>query len=79
MMHLTIARVNEHLYEGDAYSVHLPGVAGEFEVLAHHEPLIATLKKGTVTVRLSKEGSPKKFEIEKGVIEVSNNRAIVLL
>jgi len=78
-MHLTIARVNENLYNGEAYSVHLPGVGGEFEVLSHHEPLIATLKAGVVVVRAEKDSEPERFEIKSGVVEVSDNEALVLL
>lgn len=78
-MRLTIAKVHENVFEGDAYSVRLPGVAGEFEVLSHHEPLIATLKSGNIVVREQRDSAPLSFPIERGLIEVSRNEAIVLL
>ena len=78
-MKLTIAKVDETLFDGEAHCVHLPGVDGEFGVLSHHEPLIATLKAGVISVRKEKEAEPQRFTIEKGVLEVSRNEVIVLL
>ena len=75
--HLVVASVGETRYIGRANSVTLPGAAGELTMLAHHEPLVTTLKAGTITVRDS-EGE-KKFAIEDGVLEYSGNRAVVLL
>lgn len=75
--HLVIASVGETRYDGRALSVTLPGAAGELTVLAHHEPLVTTLKTGTITVRDG--GGEKKFSIEDGVLECAGNRAVVLL
>ena len=76
--HLVVASVAETKFDGDAISATVPGTSGEFTVLAHHEPFVSILKKGVVTVKAT-AGAERKFEIENGVIEVSNNRAIVLL
>lgn len=76
--HLVIASVGETRFEGPALSATFPGSDGELTVLAHHEPFITTLKKGTIRVRESSE-NPKEFRIESGVVEVSGNRAVVLL
>ena len=75
---LTIASVSETRYEGEAVSATMPGSAGEFTILAAHEPFVTTLKKGMITVRPS-GGEAKKFSIENGILECSNNRAVVLL
>lgn len=75
--HLVIASVGETRYDGRASSVTLPGAAGELTLLAHHEPLVTTLKSGTITVR--DEKGEKKFPIDDGVLECSGNRAVVLL
>ncbi|OGG53927.1 hypothetical protein A2851_03415 [Candidatus Kaiserbacteria bacterium RIFCSPHIGHO2_01_FULL_53_29] len=75
--HLIIASVGETRFDGEAISATLPGEAGELTVLAHHEPIVTTLKPGTITVRTS--GEAKRFEIESGVLEMSANRAVVLL
>lgn len=75
--HLVVASVGETRFDGAAVSVTLPGTGGEFTILAHHEPLVTTLKKGTIVVKTSLES--KEFSIESGVLEFSGNRAVVLL
>lgn len=77
--HLTIAKVGEHLFDGEAESVTLPGVEGVFTVLANHEPFVSELKKGEARVRTA-EGEVRTFPLhEAGVAEVSNNQVTVLL
>ena len=76
--HLVIASVGETRFDGPAVSATFPGSDGELTVLANHEPFVTTLKKGTIRVRESSD-SPKDFSIENGVLEVSGNRAVVLL
>ncbi|HEU4677532.1 MAG TPA: hypothetical protein VFS75_02330 [Candidatus Paceibacterota bacterium] len=74
---LTISKVDGPLYAGPAESVTLPGAAGELTVYAKHEPLIALLKKGTITVR-GGEG-PRTIDIERGLLEVSGTSVTVLV
>lgn len=76
--HLIIASVGETRFDGLAVSATLPGEAGEVTILANHEPLVTTLKKGRVVVKEA-AGEPKVFAIEDGVLECSGNKAIVLL
>ena len=75
---LVIASVGETRFSGDAISATIPGEAGEMTILPHHEPIVTTLKAGKITVR-EKGGEHKTFEVESGVLEVSGNRAVVLL
>lgn len=75
--HLVVASVGESRFDGAALSATIPTTAGEITVLPHHEPLVATLKPGTITVRESL-GS-KEISVEGGVLEISGNRAVVLL
>ena len=77
--HLVIASVDENRFEGEATSATFPGKAGELTVLAHHEPLVTTLKKGTIRVREPASSGGKEFAVEGGVLEVSANKAVVLL
>ena len=74
---LTISKVNEQLFSGDAVSVTVPGTKGEMTILANHEPMITMLKKGIVTTRSGEE--TKTFAIEKGVLETSNGQVTVLV
>ena len=73
-----ISRVDGTLFLGQAESLTVPAVLGEMMVLPHHEPLIALLGNGTITVRKS-ETDLEKFEITSGLIEISNNSATVLV
>ncbi|HVM73743.1 MAG TPA: F0F1 ATP synthase subunit epsilon [Candidatus Paceibacterota bacterium] len=76
--HLTIASVGETRFDGAAVSITVPGTAGEFTILPHHEPIVTTLKSGHVIVHETM-GEPKRFLIEQGVVECSDNRVVVLL
>ncbi len=76
--HLVIASVGETRFDGPALSATFPGAGGEMTVLAHHEPLVTTLKGGNITVH-DASGESKNFPVENGVLEISGNRAVVLL
>lgn len=78
-MHVVIARVDEVLFDGEAYSLTVPGVAGEMTVLGHHEATITTLKKGDARVRTSATTPPQIIPIEGGVLEVNAQGATVIL
>jgi F-type H+-transporting ATPase subunit epsilon len=76
--HLTITNVAGPLFDGEATLVSVPSTLGKATILAHHEPLIALLEKGVIEC-IDREGKTETFEIERGVLEVSNNRAIILV
>jgi len=77
--HLTVAKVGENLFDGEAVSVVLPGAEGAFTVLAHHEALVTPLKPGEI--RIKTEGAEEQvIPLEgQGLAEVSANQATVLL
>ena len=76
--HLVIASVGETRFDAPALSATIPTTGGEITILAHHAPIVTTLKSGTITVRAPSH-EPKTFDIENGILEVSGNRAVVLL
>jgi F-type H+-transporting ATPase subunit epsilon len=76
-LHVTIASIAETLYDGEVDVLMVPGLAGDMAILANHEPLITTLKKGVVKVKKGTETT--SFELSGGVLEISNNTASVLL
>ena len=78
-MKVVIAKVDEVLFEGDAYSLTVPGADGEMTVLGHHMPLITTLKQGVVSVRTAPNAEPQTFPISGGVLEVRSDGATVIL
>ena len=76
-MYLEIITPGKKVYSGDVEAVKLPGADGSFGILNNHAPIIATLKKGTVKVSDTKH-AVENFEISGGVVEVMNNKIIVL-
>ncbi|MEK9601011.1 MAG: F0F1 ATP synthase subunit epsilon [Bacteroidota bacterium] len=67
---------DEVLFSGEAVSVKLPGTSGSFEALANHAPLLSSLEKGTIIVRTS--AGEEIFEVSGGIVEVLNNKVVVL-
>lgn len=76
-MYLEIITPDKKVYSGDVEAIKLPGAEGSFGILNNHAPIIATLKKGTVKVTDTKK-QVENFEINGGVVEVLNNKIIVL-
>jgi F-type H+-transporting ATPase subunit epsilon len=77
-MHVVITKVDEIFFDGEAESATFPATSGQMTVLVNHEPLITTLKRGTIVVRSKDEGE-KSIEIEGGVLEVRHDGATVIL
>ena len=65
------------LFEGEVNSITLPGTNGGFEILNNHAPIISTLTAGKISIA-SDNGQKESFEIQGGVIEMQNNKIIVL-
>ena len=76
-MHIEIISPSTKLFQGEVISVKLPGTNGEFEILNNHAPIISTLIQGTVRV-IDNNNKTEEFEIDGGVIEMQNNKIIVL-
>lgn len=76
-LHVAVTKVDEALFDGEAALVTVPGIEGEMTIMPEHEAFISPLKEGTVTVRVN--GEDKEFPIEKGLLEVSNNQATILV
>ena len=75
-MQLDIITPDNNLFSGEVESVKLPGSEGSFGVLKNHAPIISTLSKGSVIV--SSSSGEQSFEISGGVVEVLNDKIIVL-
>ncbi|MCO4818974.1 MAG: F0F1 ATP synthase subunit epsilon [Bacteroidetes bacterium] len=75
-MYLELITPDQTLYEGEVISVKFPGSKGKFETLNNHAAIISSLDKGTLSVKTA-EGV-KDFEVKGGIVEVLNNKIIVL-
>ncbi|HYJ32261.1 MAG TPA: ATP synthase F1 subunit epsilon [Candidatus Binatia bacterium] len=65
------------VFEGPVVSIQAPGSEGYLGVLAHHAPLITTLKEGRLEMR-DPSGRVTAWHVTGGFLEVSNNRASAL-
>jgi F-type H+-transporting ATPase subunit epsilon len=76
-MNLEIVTPDTTIFSGTASLVQLPGVDGLFEILNMHAPMISVLAKGRIKV-IDENNETRFFEINGGVIEVVNNKLLVL-
>jgi F-type H+-transporting ATPase subunit epsilon len=76
-MLLEIITPDKKLFEDEVRSIILPGIDGSLGILDKHAPLISALKKGSIQV-VDKASATHQFDIKGGVVEVLNNRVIVL-
>ncbi|AZQ43252.1 F0F1 ATP synthase subunit epsilon [Nonlabens ponticola] len=89
-MFLEIVTPEETLYSGDVESVSVPGVDGQFQMLDHHAPIVSLLVKGAVKIygnvqldpavatKFTKGDGTTDYLITGGVLEMNDNKAIVL-
>jgi F-type H+-transporting ATPase subunit epsilon len=76
-MLLEIVSPDAIIYTGNVTLVQLPGIDGSFELMNNHAPLISVLKQGQIKI-IDTEDKTQYFDIKGGVLEVKDNRAIVL-
>ena len=75
-MQIEIITPDTEIFKGEAELVQLPGIDGSFEILNNHAPLISALQKGKIKVK--KSGKEDFYEINGGVIEVLENKVLIL-
>ena len=76
-MFLEIITPEKKAFEGEVTSVKFPGISGGFEILNNHAPIISALKKGDIKI-ITSDKKTEHFSINGGVIEMQNNKIIVL-
>jgi len=75
-MNLEIITPDKNVFAGEATAVTFPGTEGQFQVLNNHAALVSTLGRGEVIIDT---GTGKKnYTIDGGVVEVLNNKVLVL-
>lgn len=77
-MKVTILTPEKNIFEGNAKSIILPGLGGQFEILDRHAPMIAALTKGVILLT-DEKGQSQKFEISRGFCEVLKNEVSLLV
>ncbi|HEY4921699.1 MAG TPA: F0F1 ATP synthase subunit epsilon [Xanthobacteraceae bacterium] len=74
--HFDLVSPAKLIFTGDVTQVDVPGVEGDFGVLAGHAPLVATLKPGVLTVFA--DGEPQRYVVLGGFAEVSSEGLTIL-
>jgi F-type H+-transporting ATPase subunit epsilon len=67
--HFDLVSPERLVFAGEVTQVDVPGVEGEFGVLAGHAPIVATLKPGVLTIY--GDGAPQRYVVFGGFAEVS--------
>ncbi|MBC8320986.1 MAG: ATP synthase F1 subunit epsilon [Bacteroidetes bacterium] len=75
-MNIEIITPDTTIYQGEAELVQLPGIDGSFEILNNHAPLISALRRGKIKIKTG--GKEEFFDIKGGVIEVLENKVLIL-
>lgn len=74
--HFELVSPEKLAYSGEVDQVDVPGLEGDFGVLAEHAPLVAVLRPGILTVIVG--GTREKIVVLGGVAEVSDKGLTVL-
>ena len=74
--HFDLVSPEKLAFSGDVDQVDVPGVEGDFGVLAGHAPVVATIRPGILTV--SSGGTKQKIIVLGGLAEVSDKGLTVL-
>ena len=76
MVHILAA--DRTFYEGPCESLTIPTSDGEQGILAHHSPMIAAVKPGTLRYQIPGE-EPRLAAISPGMVKVEKNDVLVLV
>ena len=71
-MRFELLTLNGAMFQGEADEVQLTTSNGEIGILPHHEPLVAAVMPGAVTIRTSK-AAPEVFATYGGLLEVTKD------
>jgi F-type H+-transporting ATPase subunit epsilon len=74
--HFDLVSPEKLAFSGEVDQVDVPGVEGDFGVLAGHAPVVAAIRPGILTVTTG--GAHQKIIVLGGLAEVSDNRLTVL-
>ncbi len=93
-MHLEIITPETKVFVGEVVAVQFPGLDGSFQVLNDHAPIISGLAAGSIkvdlknnyeepekahpTISVEKNNKTLHISIKGGVVELQNNKIIVL-
>jgi F-type H+-transporting ATPase subunit epsilon len=77
-IHVDVVSLDEHIYEGEAEFVVLPGIAGELGIYPRHTPLLTQIKAGVVRIKVPGQAEEVPVFVQGGFLEVQPDRVTVL-
>jgi F-type H+-transporting ATPase subunit epsilon len=77
LFHISIVTPRGEILAGETESLVVPGEEGYLGILAGHAPMIAALRAGVLTLRTGDQNT--YYAVDQGVLEVANDRALVLV
>ncbi|WP_103327744.1 F0F1 ATP synthase subunit epsilon [Bacteroidetes bacterium endosymbiont of Geopemphigus sp.] len=80
-MNVWILTPEKTIYQGEASSLHVPGLDGSFQLLDHHVSMVSVLKEGQITLCVSKiqKTDHLHFSIKSGLLEVKDNHVTIMI
>jgi F-type H+-transporting ATPase subunit epsilon len=75
--HLDLVAPDRLTFSGDVDQVDVPGLEGDFGVLANHAPTVALLRPGILTVYAG--GTQQQYVVLGGFVEVSTDGNLTVL
>ena len=75
---LTIISAESKVFEGKVENILVPGMVGDFLVLANHAPCISSIRPGFLEFS-DGSSSKQRYFVSGGIIEVINNMVSVLV
>ncbi len=78
-LHFTLVTPERQLMSDDVHMVVVPGVEGEFGVMAGHAPFMTTLRDdGELSVYRAAGGSPERIRVSGGFAEIGDAGLTIL-
>ncbi len=75
-IHLEIVTSDRTTYSGDVDMVTVPGAGGVMGILAHHAPVLSTLRPGELRIKVGND--VEEYAIGGGFIDIHDNKVIIL-
>ena len=73
VLQVRISKATSIVWEGEAVSVSSKNSDGKFDILGMHSNFITLISNDPIVVR-TPDGNEKKFQFNKSVLSVSNNK-----
>lgn len=78
MLQCEIVTPESKLYSDMAHFVVIPATEGEMGVYSKHEPVVTTLRSGTVRVTEEEGSEPVRYIVAGGYAQIEGERVVVL-